>query len=449
MLIASYYAMNLRSALLILSSFVIVICFQNCGSQFEGVTQTELLEKQYLAQSQSSPSNDQEEPMVATNNDSDGSLSTLKLLSQKVWQVTDSSVKVSWTTSHYTQGYIEYGLSTSLGFFSENEESFKYNKHNQVLSGLLPGEKYYFKIHAKDEAGHSFVSSIKNFTTLEKSEDLGPIVVSGNNYLFYGGFEGNEGQYASTEFKDYWGIRWSALGNYGRFTTDKDKSYRGQSLLVRYPGVNLVSSLRVSYATDFKKLKVELKEEAYLRYYVKFHPGWEWVISGKFPGLAGHNSITGGDAVNGKNGWSQRWGWYYGEGPSAQRKKGVPIIYSYIYAKGKDIKTSKYGFKFRLYDQQTKKEMVYPVGEWVCLEQRVKLNDVGKPNGIIQAWVNGEMGLNYNDITYRTTENEETMIGQMLFSTFYGGGGNIYAPTKDTYASYDDFVISEKRIGCH
>ncbi len=179
-----------------------------------------------------------------------------------------------------------------------------------------------------------------------------------------------------------------------------------------------------------------LRDSLYLRYYVKFHPGWEFVLGGKLPGLAsaGAQSITGGIQANGTNGWSTRYMW---------RANNSLVVYGYLDGKHKKA----YGYDFVFYENPGVKTFV-DVNKWHCLEQYIELNQIGQTNGKIRAWFNGDLSVDVSDALFRTVNNRDTKIGSMYFSTFYGGNSQSWAPTKDTYASFDNFAISDKRIGC-
>src|SRR5690606_15373813 len=50
-------------------------------------------------------------------------------------------------------------------------------------------------------------------------------------------------------------------------------------------------------------------QELWLRYRVRFGPGFDPVRGGKLPGLIGGEANTGGDAPDGTDGWSGRMMW--------------------------------------------------------------------------------------------------------------------------------------------
>ena len=60
-------------------------------------------------------------------------------------------------------------------------------------------------------------------------------------------------------------------------------------------------------------------------------------------------------------------------------------------------------------------------GQWTHVKQYVKMNTVGKKDGILKAWINGQMKANYTKMIYRT---RATLgIDSFVVHTFFGGSG--------------------------
>lgn len=67
-----------------------------------------------------------------------------------VSDMTQNSVKVTWSTGIETQGVIEYGTSpTALNFFAP--ESARSKSHQQELTLLSPNTTYYFQVRVGDK----------------------------------------------------------------------------------------------------------------------------------------------------------------------------------------------------------------------------------------------------------------------------------------------------------
>jgi len=84
-------------------------------------------------------------------------------------------------------------------------------------------------------------------------------------------------------------------------------------------------------------------------------------------------------------------------------------------------------------------------GVWYNFQHRIVMNTPGQNDGIIQAWLDGEMVLDAQNIRFRDTSTFK--IDTLYFSTFFGGSSEIWEAAKDEQAYYDDFVISTTPIG--
>lgn len=89
----------------------------------------------------------------------------------KIMEVSATNALISWKTSDYTNGLIEYGTSESLGN-TVRETSGDYSTvHTLEISGLKPDTKYYFRIVAARQNRSSETSLMYYFTTLSALED--------------------------------------------------------------------------------------------------------------------------------------------------------------------------------------------------------------------------------------------------------------------------------------
>ena len=162
--------------------------------------------------------------------------------------------------------------------------------------------------------------------------------------------------------------------------------------------------------------------EAYrLSYRVLFEKGFDFRRGGKLPGLGGGKANTGGQKPTG-DGWSARYMW--GE-------DGKLDLYLYHL----DQKTE-YGERFPLQAKATP-------GQWLTLLQVVQVNAPGKADGHIRVWVDGQLALHQKGLRLRgKVEPEVALVDQFIFSTFHGGSTKNWAPTRNSYARFDDFVLT-------
>src|SRR5690606_9365761 len=100
--------------------------------------------------------------------------------------------------------------------------------------------------------------------------------------------------------------------------------------------------------------------EVWLSFRLLFENGWQFVLGGKLPGLAGGTMPTGGDFDD--NGFSARFMW---------RENGTVAVYAYHHDRpgvwGEDFYlTNADGSRWRA-----------PIGQWITLRQRIKMNTTG------------------------------------------------------------------------
>ena len=83
-------------------------------------------------------------------------------------------------------------------------------------------------------------------------------------------------------------------------------------------------------------------------------------------------------------------------------------------------------------------------GRWHTVEHRIVMNTPGLHDGVLQTWFDASQALDVDSLRFRDVGN--FAIDQFYLSTFFGGGDPSWAPAKDEYVSFDDFVISTAPI---
>lgn len=219
-----------------------------------------------------------------------------------------------------------------------------------------------------------------------------------------------------------------------------EKAYgqKGSALAVSYPSGTF--GTKQSGAQWILKLGHEY-EEATLKYRIKFESGFDFVRGGKLPGLAGGNTPTGSDPVNGVDGWSARFMWKTDKPRlpgSSRRLTAYPISYAKYLKSGKK-KDGSQADRAIWYDSNRNRS-VFKSGVWYSIRQRVKMNDPGVANGVFQIWLNEQLVLDQQDRLVRLTP--KLKIDSMYFSTFFGGGDKQWATSKDETIYFDDFEIT-------
>ena len=168
--------------------------------------------------------------------------------------------------------------------------------------------------------------------------------------------------------------------------------------------------------------------EATLSYDVRFGEDFQWVKGGKLHGLGPEEPVTGGNDRAPEK-WSARL--MFGSGGQTK---------SYLYEQSPD---KKYGVG------GTSKAPVFKKAVWHNVMIRVKLNTPGKADGKFSISVDGKEVNQESSVKFRGSDDKDTLISTMLFSTFHGGNTASSAPRdKDgkfttVHADFDNFVVKE------
>lgn len=159
---------------------------------------------------------------------------------------------------------------------------------------------------------------------------------------------------------------------------------------------------------------------AELRYTVIFEEGFDFVKGGKLPGLCGGpKTITGGDPVNGKEGWSARVMW---------RKDGRGQAYVYHMNQ-----PEKYGDQFNFPE-----DFRFLPGTPVTFRLQVAMNTPGKRNGVLKISAGDRLVVERTDLEWRAVP--EIGVDSLLFNTFHGGSDSEWAPSRDVHARFSGFA---------
>lgn len=214
--------------------------------------------------------------------------------------------------------------------------------------------------------------------------------------------------------------------------TDNEDAYGNKSLVVMYPEGESnqgKSQWQLDLGGSY--------EELFLSYRLRFDDGFDFVRGGKLPGLCGGACNTGGNQPNGTDGWSARMMWRTNGSSGSQTSGDTANIVQYTYHPDQP---TQFGDDMRWDDGSPAEWKEFESDRWYHLQHRIVMNTPGMQDGIIQAWLDGELVLDRQDIRFRDTS--AFAIDTMYFSTFFGGSSTIWEATKDEFAYYDDFVIS-------
>ena len=211
-------------------------------------------------------------------------------------------------------------------------------------------------------------------------------------------------------------------------------------LRVRYPaGAASPNAARMSGAPIgggqfYGTLESGPVDHLFLRYYVRFPAGFDFVKGGKLPGLYGGTETSGGRIPDGTNGVSTRFMW---------RTGGQGEVYAYMPVRpGEPVsdEAKRYGISLG------RGSWMFEPGRWQCLEQELILNTPGQGDGLVRVWLDGRKVFEAGGLLFRTVP--ALQIEGVFFSTFFGGGDVSWAPSRELFADFSAFETSGTRIGC-
>lgn len=183
---------------------------------------------------------------------------------------------------------------------------------------------------------------------------------------------------------------------------------------------------------------VELYDTLWVSYKIKFQASFDFVRGGKLPGLGGGTTPTGGQETTGKEGFSARIMWRWKN--TGDGKQGAMCQYIYHMDKpgmyGEDLY-----WAYPNHGWSSTRRYFIP-GKWHTVKTRIIMNTPGQHNGRITSWLDDDLGLD-SILRFRAEGITTFANDKFLFSTFFGGGDDTWATTKDEYIYFDDFIISK------
>ncbi|MDD2277591.1 MAG: hypothetical protein PHD06_03885 [Bacteroidales bacterium] len=204
--------------------------------------------------------------------------------------------------------------------------------------------------------------------------------------------------------------------SYAEIVLDKDNHV----LRINYPAQKFGPIIGAQWRSCFQSV-----DEAFLSYRLFIPKDFDFVKGGKLPGLAGGGGNSGGQVPTGYDGWSARLMFH----------EGGEVAYYLYYPEQK----SKYGEYYFWTTDSIRVKL--PLDRWITLTHHLKMNTPKKPDGIIEAWLNGVKVFSTNSVRFRDTCS--LGIDQILFSTFFGGDSPEWAPQSSIYLLFDDFLIEK------
>jgi predicted component of type VI protein secretion system len=82
---------------------------------------------------------------------------------------------------------------------------------------------------------------------------------------------------------------------------------------------------------------------------------------------------------------------------------------------------------------------------WYHVEYQVKLNTVGRSDGIVRGWLNGRLLCERSDMRFRM--DPKSQIRNVALDFYFGGAGQRNTPKTEQSGYFDSFVVSQKPLG--
>jgi hypothetical protein len=180
----------------------------------------------------------------------------------------------------------------------------------------------------------------------------------------------------------------------------------------------------------------------HLRYWIRYAPDYDQGnlnhTGGSICGLVGTNKWTGmgtaGQLPKGDDHFSTRVeGWR-----DWQRVDAPGFLHSYTY--WMDMKRDRDGNYWGNMMGPASDERVVPKrGEWLCVEQRVAVNTLGKDDGELAVWLDGKLYAHHEGFRWRSTaEVKCKRIGLLVY---------VHEARRDNTVWFDDVAVSTGYIG--
>ncbi len=185
-------------------------------------------------------------------------------------------------------------------------------------------------------------------------------------------------------------------------------------------------------------------EEVYFRYYLRFGDTWDSTYNGKLPGIAhkgfdgeGVPSANGQSPSYGENTWSAR-GLF--EPPELEDLGPRMPIGFYTYHTDQALPSGEHFVWSNNYQGFLEKN------RWYSVEQYIKMNTPGNDDGIMRAWIDGQLA--YENVEINLTNNPDFKIRHVWLNLYHGGfgPGEFQAPA-DISIFIDNLVIAKSYIG--
>ncbi|KAM5545157.1 hypothetical protein V8D89_001268 [Ganoderma adspersum] len=189
--------------------------------------------------------------------------------------------------------------------------------------------------------------------------------------------------------------------------------------------------------TDFAEAlkRLDGHAEVVFVYSVLFEEGFEFMKGGKLPGIYG----GAGDSAYGCTGGRQNDRCRCFNLRLMWREEGAGELYTYLpqtdrnterllLVPPKSIQHADYGFSVG------RGAFTFTPGQWTRVTQRVKMNALGKEDGEIEVYIDGQSVLHATGLVLRTNEGPDGHVQGLHMQTFFGGHTPDWVSPKDQRA---------------
>jgi hypothetical protein len=99
--------------------------------------------------------------------------------------VSGSGAVIAWTTDEASDSQVEYGILTAYGSLTELDSAMV-TAHSMILSSLMPGTVYYYRVKSGDGSGNAAMSAGLNFVTSPPPDTTPPVISAVSSSLLSG-----------------------------------------------------------------------------------------------------------------------------------------------------------------------------------------------------------------------------------------------------------------------
>lgn len=191
-------------------------------------------------------------------------------------------------------------------------------------------------------------------------------------------------------------------------------------------------------------------EEMWMRYWIKFPTGFrvDSPYRGKLPGFGGlytYNCLGGRPSTSAEPCWSARMAFsplYAGDGlpDDPVDPSSVTRISFYAYL----LNSNDVGQNGKILNWDPNKSTLRH-NRWYCVEARVKMNDLGQQNGVLEGYVDGSQAFKATNLKFRRPAESQLRVKSLWFDVYYGGNGT---SPQDNQVYFDSVAAGPTRIGC-